>query len=347
MSLETGNRIPSMVPTNPVGATDFASQGDDHIRLIKACVQGSLPNIGATAMTCTAEELNVLDGATVTTAEINRLAGIDSNIQDQIDSAIASSQPLDSDLSAIAALATTSFGRDFLTLANLGALATKIAALIPSWSQVHTHAAQMVLNKAGTSGFSAGALLLQSAWPGFYLDETGGAANEGHWEFFVNDGVYNIRYKDDANGAREFLQAEQTGHAVTSVIWGNDTDAPTWNIKAASLSVNGKEVGDKDLYQRTFSGDSNTTAADRGTMLTYVGAGGHTLTLDADIPNNGALLICNAGSGALTVARSGSMYWFNGSGSAPEGARTLAVGGVATVRSSGSGNYSIWGGGLS
>jgi hypothetical protein len=58
MGLETGTRIPDLVPTNPVGATDFVSAGDDHIRLIKACIQGSFPSIGADAVSLTAAQIN-------------------------------------------------------------------------------------------------------------------------------------------------------------------------------------------------------------------------------------------------------------------------------------------------
>lgn len=45
MALEVGTRIADLVATNPL-SSDPAGQGDDHLRLIKACVQGSLPNIG-------------------------------------------------------------------------------------------------------------------------------------------------------------------------------------------------------------------------------------------------------------------------------------------------------------
>jgi hypothetical protein len=69
-------------------------------------------------VTASASEVNILDGATVTTAEVNYLSGVTSSIQTQLDAR----QPLDSDLSAIAALTTTSFGRGLLTLANGAAL---------------------------------------------------------------------------------------------------------------------------------------------------------------------------------------------------------------------------------
>lgn len=45
MSLEVGTYINDLVATNPVGATDDASQGDDHIRLIKNVLRNSFPNI--------------------------------------------------------------------------------------------------------------------------------------------------------------------------------------------------------------------------------------------------------------------------------------------------------------
>ncbi len=41
MGLETGDQIGDLVPANPPGS-DPKAQGDDHLRLIKTCVQGSL-----------------------------------------------------------------------------------------------------------------------------------------------------------------------------------------------------------------------------------------------------------------------------------------------------------------
>ncbi len=57
MGLETGTYIDSLVATNPVGATDPKSQGDDHIRLLKSTILASFPNITG-AMTLTHTELN-------------------------------------------------------------------------------------------------------------------------------------------------------------------------------------------------------------------------------------------------------------------------------------------------
>ena len=57
MGLETGTYISDLVPTNPVGATDPKSQGDDHLRLIKSVLKNTFPSITG-AVTKTQTELN-------------------------------------------------------------------------------------------------------------------------------------------------------------------------------------------------------------------------------------------------------------------------------------------------
>jgi len=100
MALETATYINQLVSTNPPN-TDPKSQGDDHLRMIKATLQATFPNItgaitadqseinkldGCTASTA---ELNKLTGVTVTTAEINYLAGVTSALQTQINTLTA------------------------------------------------------------------------------------------------------------------------------------------------------------------------------------------------------------------------------------------------------------------
>jgi len=52
--LETATYINELVTTNPVGATDPKSQGDDHLRLIKSTLKNTFPNLtGAVTLTHT------------------------------------------------------------------------------------------------------------------------------------------------------------------------------------------------------------------------------------------------------------------------------------------------------
>lgn len=59
MGLEVGTYISDLVVTNPVGAVDPKSQGDDHIRLIKSVLKNTFPNLNA-AVNLTPTELNNL-----------------------------------------------------------------------------------------------------------------------------------------------------------------------------------------------------------------------------------------------------------------------------------------------
>ena len=69
MALESTTYIDGLVITNPTG-TDPRSQGDDHIRLVKSTLRSTFPNVSG-AMTATHTELNLIDGYTGTTAELN------------------------------------------------------------------------------------------------------------------------------------------------------------------------------------------------------------------------------------------------------------------------------------
>ena len=69
MALESTTYIDGLVTTNPTG-TDLRRQGDDHIRLVKSTIRSTFPNVSG-AMTATHTELNLIDGYTGTTAELN------------------------------------------------------------------------------------------------------------------------------------------------------------------------------------------------------------------------------------------------------------------------------------
>lgn len=62
MGLETATYIHQLVATNPVGATDPKSQGDDHIKLIKSTLQATFPNV-AGAVTGSHTQINTVVGS--------------------------------------------------------------------------------------------------------------------------------------------------------------------------------------------------------------------------------------------------------------------------------------------
>lgn len=66
MALETGTYINSLNTSNPT-ATDALAQADDHLRLIKATIKNTFPNITG-EITSTHSELNIIDGSTSATS---------------------------------------------------------------------------------------------------------------------------------------------------------------------------------------------------------------------------------------------------------------------------------------
>ena len=73
MGLESATYISELDSANPL-ATDPISQGDDHLRLIKAVLKNQFSGLsGTTAVTADGAELNLVDGCTATTTELNYL----------------------------------------------------------------------------------------------------------------------------------------------------------------------------------------------------------------------------------------------------------------------------------
>lgn len=86
MALEdlTGAKyIDALDSANPVGATDFVSTADDHLRGVKNVLKMSFPNIDG-PMTADPGDLNKLDGMATSQAELNFLVGVTSLIQTQL-----------------------------------------------------------------------------------------------------------------------------------------------------------------------------------------------------------------------------------------------------------------------
>ena len=79
MALETGSYISALVSTNPT-ASDPKSQGDDHLRFVKAKILETFPSVTG-AVTPTHTELNYVDGVT-------------SAIQTQLDALTAAKAPI-------------------------------------------------------------------------------------------------------------------------------------------------------------------------------------------------------------------------------------------------------------
>ena len=105
MALETGTYISQLNSSYPASGDDV-SEGDDHLKLIKAVLKNQFSGLsGTTAISSSEAELNILDGVPSTAAELNILDGVTStaaelNILDGVTSTAAELNIVDGNTSA-------------------------------------------------------------------------------------------------------------------------------------------------------------------------------------------------------------------------------------------------------
>lgn len=184
-----------------------------------------------------------------------------------------------------------------------------------------------------------GIFAISSDQPNILLSETNGPSNEKIWRFVFDGGDFLATAVNDAqNASTTWLTVSRTGTTIDSI-----------NFATTSLQYGGVEVGLKSLPGASQSGNYTIVAGDNGEMVEYTGTGGHTFTMDLTLSDGFIVTIANSGSGTLTVTAStpASLFWYNGSGAFPSGARTLALAGLITIwKRTGSSQAYVWGAGL-
>jgi len=83
MPIESANHINQLNQNNPDGSDD-RSTADDHLRLIKKVLTTDFPSIGG-IVTADHNELNILDGATITTTDLNSIPSLQTDVANKAD----------------------------------------------------------------------------------------------------------------------------------------------------------------------------------------------------------------------------------------------------------------------
>lgn len=381
MGLEAGTYINSLVPTNPVGATDPKSQGDDHLRLLKATIQASFPNITG-AMIRTQAELNAVGASGITgfavPANTVKVTG------------------------AAAGAATTAIRSDAVLVVDL--------AIVPTWTGAHvwnnadatvqgtgrfigTNTGQNFISVTGGIGVNYSLDILGAAGVAARLIARFGhsgisngvtVSSNGVAVVLANNGnlVPDVSSAPTWTGAHVFQAAgaprfASTGtsedihlggpgagtntpfigaYTIANVLRGSidfAADITITNVGGGinlvgtgAVQYNGVEIGYRGLPASSNPAGSYALAAtDNGKVLVYIGTGGHTFSCPNTVTDQNTIIL-NAGSAPLALTGATTLNWFNGAAT-PVGARTLAVGGVANVLHRGGGNWYVWGTGIS
>lgn len=221
MGLEAVTFISDLVITNPVGATDPKSQGDDHIRNIKKALKNTFPSFVGVAVSLTEAQINDAArrsvqntfGATQYISAASSLtlglAGVDT----VGDCWIGFYEPGFVTRKAYMAFGNAGDDTFFLTNeennADIRLQTTGTGKIYLNTVDAADYARLSVANTF------AGEQTISSAAPRIWLQETGVAANNGHWSILANAEQLVFSAYNDAHGAAtDFLTIDRTGTTI-------------------------------------------------------------------------------------------------------------------------------------
>lgn len=312
MGLETGTFIDSLVATNPVGATDPKSQGDDHLRLIKSTILATFPSItGAVTLSHTNINDAALKGAANTFTDTQQItAAVPRLILNESDQAAnekiwdirASASNLevrtrtDADGAGITALSLVrGTGTAFTRMTLTGAMRVQ-----------ETGGDQVNISHDGTDGLidsSAGRIDLDPFTEIVRIVGAASATGNPTLELMANSVV--AAFLDyDANTTTATLDSD-----------GTISLAPS-NTEAVEIQTDGgivtpdsvaDEFGYKGAPQNTQNGNYTLVLTDAGKMIYKASGGaGETITIPANgttaFPVGTIIVIVNDGGGDLSIA---------------------------------------------
>jgi len=272
VGLETATFINGLVSSNPVGATDPKSQGDDHIRLLKATILATFAAITG-AVTASHTQINqtcVGTGGTFPAINGSALTNLS-----------AANITAGGTLPALNGSALTNLNASNLATGTVadGRLSANIPLLNAANDfsgnlTVHNGFALNINASAGASALKIGGFDAMQ-WSGFAL-RLGGVTG-GQW---TSIGLYT-------NGA---LQAtiDSAGQVSTN------------NTSASEIGKIGEPI-------RNVTASDNTAASDQGGIIRFTGGTGQTFTLDGDPPAGATLTLINTSGNNWTIAASGSV----------------------------------------
>ena len=151
MALETGTYISDLVATNPAAGDDITA-GDDHLRLLKATLLATFPNLTG-AVTPTHTELNYVDGVT-------------SAIQTQLDAKAPLASPA---LTGTPTAPTATAGTNTTQIATTAFVSTAVGGIASpgAWTLIKSTAASSVATVDFANG--SGGVVINSTYDEYMI----------------------------------------------------------------------------------------------------------------------------------------------------------------------------------
>ena len=309
MGLEVVAHIVDLVPTNPVGAVDPKSQGDDHIRNIKLALKTDLHNITG-VVDASHDELNLLVGITGTiwsSSNDGSGSGLDSDLLDGQQGSYYQNS----------------------TNQNAGTLAdARLSSNVPLKNTANTFTtAQTVADNAANPALS---ITTSNAGQSPRLVLTSSA---GSWLVYMNAASSALSFFD---GTADRLVISNGG--------AFNFKAGTVTTDNASAS----EVGFKGAPRDSQNAGYTLVLTDAGGFVYMQTNGTFTIPAhgSVDFPLGTVITFANLSGGDCTIAIDGSDVLCL-AGTTSTGSRTLADKGIATALKTDADRWLISGAGLS
>jgi len=340
MPLESATYISDLNTSNPVGSTDKVQTLDDHVRLIKSTIKTTFPSV-AGAVTATHAELNILDGVTLTAAQINDAA------RKSVVNTFTGSQIISHATQARLQLVDPDTADTFSVANDNGTTYLQVSTALDFYiaSTVRLHLTDSA-STTTVNGITVSDFARQSQGNTFTnatqaIVTSGGSPNWSVTDGTVTTKLYAATYGQLGTTSNHALEFFTNNTARLNISNGGNFDFKGGTVTTNDASA--AEVGFKGAPTKaTLSGSSNTSASNAGGAIHLTSSTG-TFTLDSDLPTDSVLLIVNRSGSSWTIAASGTLTWAATGGT---GSRTLADKGMCVALHIGSGNYYINGGGL-
>ncbi len=314
MGLETGTFIDSLVATNPVGATDPKSQGDDHLRLIKSTILATFPSItGAVTLTHTNINDAALKSAANTFTDAQQITATTPrlilNESDQAaDEKIWDVRVSASDLEVRTRTDADGTGVEaFVIERGTGTAITRfnLNEVTRVWDSP-TQTGYTQISHDATDGkiiTNAGDLELDPAGETVKIIGTNSASGHPRLELFSNDTLRAFFAFDDST---DVATIDSDG---TLSLAANNSEAVEIQTDGGIVTPDGvsDEFGYKGAPQNTQNGNYTLVLTDAGKMIYKASGGaGETITIPANssvaFPVGTIVVIVNDGGGDLSIA---------------------------------------------
>jgi hypothetical protein len=269
MPLETATFINQLVETNPTG-TDNASQGDNHLRLIKSAVKATFPNITG-AVTVNHTDLNSVTGKLNLTG--GTLTGALNGTTASFSGAVTATGGLVGNASTAAALQTarTINGVSFNGTANISFGTDSVAE--GSTNLYHTTARARSAVSASGTGLS-------------YNSSTGVFTFSGVSSVAGRTGAVTLSTSDVSEGTNQYFTNARARSAVgasgTGLSYNSSTGVFTFSGVSSVAGKTGAvtlAIGDVGGLQGALDGKFNTSGGTLSGNLSVTG----TITATGDI----------------------------------------------------------------